>query len=343
MAGLMLAACSTAPRQPETFKGSPAAPSIPAEAPKASVGVASRPSASSPARTVNTRLLGAPRAQEDGDQPLGVGDLIEVTVFDVPEFSNIKVRIPNGGQVSLPLVGAVTASGLTPLALQTEIGTQLRRKYMHDPQVTIFVHEQKSQRVSVVGAVRLGGVFPLTGQLRLADALGLAGGITEEAGAMVHLIRRLPVDAERAGAHGATEPVMHIIDLESLAAGKQELNLPLQAGDVVEVPRAGMFYVGGEVQKPGAFPLKARTTLDQAPMAAGGVRDVADWSDVRLYRARPDGTKEVHQFSLNDFEDGKTAPELQANDIVIVGKSGTKAVLFGLRDFVRMGLGMTLQ
>src|SRR5262249_62342185 len=90
--------------------------------------------------------------------------------------------------------------------------------------------------------------------------------------------------------------------------GRQELNLALKAGDVVEVPRAGMFYVGGEVQKPGAFPLKTRTTLDQAAMAAGGVKDTADWDDVRLYRTRPDGTKEVLTYSLNEFEAGKPGP-----------------------------------
>jgi polysaccharide export outer membrane protein len=122
-------------------------------------------------------------------------------------------------------------------------------------------------------------------------------------------------------------------------AGKQELNLPLQAGDVVEVPRAGSFYVGGEVNRPGSFMLKARTTLDQVAAVAGGVKDAADWDDIRVYRARSDGTREVMTFSLNEFEQGKPAPELQANDVVVVGKSYLKAFLYGVKDFFHFGVG----
>ena len=283
------------------------------------------------------------QSEEHGDLRLGAGDLIEIAVFDVPELSQIKVRIPNGGQVGLPLIGSVSAAGLTALELQAEISNHLKTKFMHDPQVSVFVHEHKSQRVSVIGAVKQGGVFTLTNEIRLADALGLAGGITEEAGSMVYVIRRMSANPTAGSTGAAMEQGMTIINLESLASGRQEMNLALQAGDVVEVPRAGTFYVGGEVMKPGAFPLKTRTTLDQAAMAAGGVNNTADWDDVRLYRARPDGSKEVLKYSLNEFEEGKPGPELRANDVVVVGKSATKAVLYGVRDFFRFGVGMSLQ
>ncbi len=143
-------------------------------------------------------------------------------------------------------------------------------------------------------------------------------------------------------APGATEQVMTAVDLQGLARGREELNLPLQAGDIVEVPRAGTFYVGGEVNRPGSFLLKTRTTLDQAPVVAGGLKDAADWDDVRIYRTRPDGSREVLTFSLNDFEKGRPAPELQANDVVIVGKSGVKAFLYGVRDFFNFGIGASV-
>ena len=321
--GLALVSCTSATRQPDArdFIGSPTVPAIRGEVP-----------VSTAAKTdVNDKLITLARASEGGDLRLGAGDLIEVAVFDVPELSQIRVRIPNSGQIALPLIGTVTAGDLTALELQTAIATELKKKYMHDPQVSIFVHEHKSQRVSVIGAVKQGGVFTLTSEVRLADALALAGGITEEAGSAVYVIRGV-----------GTEQEMTVIDLERLAAGRQELNLPLKAGDVIEVPRAGTFYVGGEVQKPGAFPLKTHTTLDQAATTAGGVKDTADWDDVRLYRTRPDGTKEVLTYSLNEFEAGKPGPELQANDVVIVGKSAAKATLYGVRDFFRFGIGMTV-
>jgi polysaccharide export outer membrane protein len=345
MAGLVLGACGTVQRQPDVGApaGSRVVPAIPAEAPVASAGVKGRAQTGSHARDVNVKLQSLPRTDEEGDLPLGAGDLIEVSVFDVPELSSIKLRIPQSGLASLPLIGSVTASGRTALELQSDIASRLQLKYMHDPQVSVFVHEHRSQRISVMGSVRQGGVFTLTHQLRLADALALAGGITEDAGPMVYVVRRAaPQSGPASTGGGAPGQAMTVVDLESLAEGKQELNLPLMAGDVIEVARAGTFYVGGEVNKPGAYLLKTRTTLDQAAMTAGGLRDVADWDDVRLYRARPDGTKEYVKFTMSDFEDGKPGPELQANDVVIVGKSGVKTVLYGLRDFFRMGLGMTI-
>ena len=345
VAGLALVSCSSAQRQPDPgdFIGTTTTPAIPAEGPVASAaGNVGRTQPSSSAADVNQKLRALARPDDETPDPrLGPGDLIEISVFDVPERSQIKLRIPNSGQVTLPLVGSFPASGATALELQSQISNHLKTKFMHDPQVSVFVHEHKSQRVSVIGAVKQGGVFPMSGEVRLADALGLAGGITEDAGSVVYVVRR--VAANSAGSKSAEmEQGMTVVDLATLASGRQELNLPLQAGDVVEVPRAGTFYVGGEVQKPGPFPLKGRTTLDQAAMAAGGVNPAADWDDVRLYRSRPDGTKEVTKYSMNDFENGQSGPELQANDVVIVGKSAGKAVLYGVRDFFKFGIGMSL-
>ena len=73
---------------------------------------------------------------------------------------------------------------------------------------------------------------------------------------------------------------------------------------MIEVGRAGTYYVGGDVNKPGSYQLKARTTLSQAHVVAGGLKDTADWDDYRLYRTYPDGRREMKRFSLNDFETG---------------------------------------
>src|SRR5437016_3362630 len=256
VAGLALVSCSSAQRQPDPgdFIGTTTTPAIPAEGPVASAaGNVGRAQPSSSAADVNQKLRALARPDDETPDPrLGPGDLIEISVFEVPELSQIKLRIPNSGQVTLPLVGSFPASGATALELQSQISNHLKTKFMHDPQVSVFVHEHKSQRVSVIGAVKQGGVFPMSGEVRLADALG------------------------------------------------------------------------------------------QAAMAAGGVSPAGDWDDVRLYRSRPDGTKEVTKYSMNDFENGQSGPELQANDVVIVGKSAGKAVLYGVRDFFKFGIGMSL-
>jgi polysaccharide export outer membrane protein len=295
---------------------------------------------------LNRKLLSQVSASErEGDLPLGSGDLIEVSVFEVPELAAVKQRIPNGGTITLPLVGAVPAAGRTASEVQTDIRERLQEKYLHNPQVSLFVHEHKSQRISVIGAVRTPGVFTLTSRLRLADGLAMAGGLADDAGPTLFVIRRVPAQLVAKTTNtpeNGVESVMTAIDLLSLAAGRPEFNLPLQAGDVIEVGRAGTYYVGGDVNKPGSYQLKARTTLAQAHVVAGGLKDTADWDDYRLYRTYPDGRREMTRFSLNDFETGAPSPEIQTNDVVIVGRSTVKAFLYGLRDFVRFGVGATI-
>jgi polysaccharide export outer membrane protein len=313
----------------------------------------------------NRKLLSqAAVPARDSDLPLGPGDLLEVSVFDVPEFSGLKLRVPLGGSVTLPLIGDVAAGGLTPTELQSVIRARLQQDYMHDPQVSVFVTEQKSQRISVWGAVRSGGVFTLTSRLRLADALAMAGGLADDAGRTLYVIRHVSLEngAARPGASPVqlaavatpektdaspqaanTQEIMTTVDLEALAEGKEELNLTLQPGDVVNIPRAGSYFVGGQVQRSGSFLLKgARTTVTQAVVAAGGAKDTADWDDVRIYRKGAGGEAEIITFSLNDAEQGKSAPEIQPDDTIVVGRSAIKTVLYGIKDFIRVGVGASV-
>ena len=329
---------------------------------------------------LNTQLFQrATPAPTPGDLPLGPGDLIEVVVFEVPELSNLKVRVSRPGIIVLPLIGQIPVTGKSPGELEADLRERLGQRFMHDPHVTVFVHERKSQRISVIGAVRKGGVFELSGRLRLADALAMAEGLAEDADHIVYLFRRVPagtVARAQAGAaqpagsppstgpppagaqpaapppagpppaseSGATEEVMTAISLDEMAKGADELNVQLEAGDVIHVPRAGSIYVGGSVTRPGSMPLKVNTTVHQAILAAGGATHVAALGDVRLYRTNPDGQISITEFDLNEFEAGKGSPVLQKNDVVIVGKSAIKAVFWGVYDLFRgmFGIGVGL-
>lgn len=323
--------------------GCGAARSAPAVPPEAAATAPAEPGTAA----LNTRLLAQVSPAGGEDLPIGPGDLVEVSVFEVQELTGLKVRVPVRGTITLPLIGEVPASGRTAQELEAAIRERLQEKYMHDPQVSVFVLEQKSQRISVLGAVRRGGVYPMTSQLRLADALALAEGLADDADHVVYLIRRVPAGtvalaqagqpaaAVPAPAGGPTEEVMAAIDLEQLASGRDELNVVLQAGDVIQVPKAGSYYVSGAVQKPGSFFLKSRTTLQQAISAAGGVTSTADWDDVRIYRTNPDGSREVLEFSLEAIEKGAPAPEIRKHDVIVVGKSYAKAFFFGVADFFK--------
>ena len=399
---IALGACGTtskrnAQAQPEAIPGAPAIgasaslPGVPAAG-----GQPPSPGAGPSSAALNLRLLEkvAP-ASSDGDLPVGPGDLIEVSVFEVEELSKLKLRIPARGIISVPLIGQIQAAGRTATELEDEIRSRLQQKFMHNPQVAVFVHEHNSQRVSVMGAVRRGGVITLNRQLRLADALATAEGLADDADHIVYVIRRVPPGtlaqtASKGAGTGATAPstaaagamlssaatgttppssapagaapngvapvppppapslagdakeeVMMPIDLSALADGRDELNIGLRPGDVIHVPRAGSFYVGGSVERPGSFLLKGKTTVEQGILAAGGVKDVADWKDVRLYRRAPSGQVEVSTVDLNAVEDGQAAPALNRNDVVIVGKHAGKAFGYGVLDFLKGALGVS--
>jgi len=159
-------------------------------------GRAPRDAGPGSAAALNSRLMEqAARSSEETDLPVGTGDLLEISVFEVEELSKIRLRVPGRGVVSLPLIGQIQASGRTTAELEDEIRTRLQGKFMHDPQVSVFLQEHNSQRISVIGAVRKGGVFNLTRPLRLADALALAEGLTEEADRQVYVIRRARMSA----------------------------------------------------------------------------------------------------------------------------------------------------
>jgi polysaccharide export outer membrane protein len=419
-AALILSACGRmSSHNPAQAPNDPAAAAI-LNAKNGTSQVPSTPTQDS-ASTValNNKLLRrASTASNPADLPLGPGDLIEITVFEVPELSGLKVRVTRPGIVVLPLLGEVPVAGKTPGELETNLRQRLAQSYMYDPHVTVFVHERTSQRVSVIGAVRKGGVFELTGRLRLADALGLAQGLADDADHVVYLFRRVPAGTiarvesgtqdptkssvtrsdgtprngttpsrtkptgtTQAGATqpgatqsstaqpgatsdgatssrttssastppsaedpGGTEEIMTAINLDAIANGSEDLNVILESGDVIQVPRAGSIYVGGQVAKPGSIVLRTNTTVHQAIVAAGGATNVAALSDVRLYRTQPDGQIKVIPLDMNDFEAGKGSPEVERNDVVIVGRSVVKSFFWGIYDLVRgmFGFGFAL-
>ncbi len=318
--------------------------------------------------TLNSWILGrtAP-AGADADLPLGPGDLVVVSVFQVAELSQLNVRVPSNGDIVLPLMGTLKAAGRSARQLEDEIRSRLGR-YMHDPQVSVFVQEHKSQQVSVFGAVKNGGVYPLVSRLRVTDALAMAGALNDDADHVIYLIRRGPARADAPSAAVATtagptntvpakdapaaaearpgveDEVMIPLDLESIITEKKDANLVLQAGDAIHVPRAGSYYVGGDVLRPGSFVLKGRTSLHQAIVNAGGVKPTTDWDDIRVYRQNASGGSDVLKFSLNQVEESPNSEvfEIKKNDVVILGQSMLKAFGYGVLQFIRFGVGASV-
>ncbi len=114
--------------------------------------------------------------QGDSDYHIGAQDLLEITVFGVPDL-NRTVRVNSNGQISLPLIGGIQAGGKTIPELEEDIGKTLAKSYLQNPQVTVFVKEYTSQRITLEGALKTPGIYPITGRTTLLQAVAIAGGL----------------------------------------------------------------------------------------------------------------------------------------------------------------------
>ena len=153
---------------------------------------------------------------------VGSADVIEISVFKVPELSK-AVQVGDNGTVNLALVGEVMAAGKTAQEIERDLTKSLGTKYLQNPQVTVFVREYNSQRVTVEGAVRTPGLYPVRGRSTLLQMLATCGGLTELADSTVLVFRQ--TDGKRAAAK---------FEVNDIRTGEAP-DPPLQAGDVVVV------------------------------------------------------------------------------------------------------------
>jgi polysaccharide export outer membrane protein len=109
------------------------------------------------------------------DYRIGADDLLEIQVFGVDQLTR-TVRVNSRGQMSLPLVGTLQVGGLTAGEAERLLVTKLAENYLQDPQVSLFIKEYTSQRVTIEGAVNKPGVYPLRGPTTLLQSLAVAGG-----------------------------------------------------------------------------------------------------------------------------------------------------------------------
>ena len=161
------------------------------------------------------------------DYRVGPQDLIEISVFQVPDLSR-TVRVNSGGQISLPLIGVLQAGGLTIQELEAAIGKKLEAKYLQNPQVTAFVKEYTSQRVTVEGSVKKPGIYPISGRTTLLQAIAMAEGLDELANLQGVVIFR-QVEGKKMGA---------VFDMKAIRAGKAEDPL-IYGDDIVVVDQSG--------------------------------------------------------------------------------------------------------
>jgi polysaccharide export outer membrane protein len=246
------------------------------------------------------------------DYRIGPKDLLEITVFGLPELSQ-TVRVSEDGSITMSLLGRVEVSGLTAQELEKKLASILDKQYTKEARVMVFIREY--QKVSVIGAVGRPGMYELVGPTTLLQAIAQAGGLTAQA--MNELF------VYRVGKDGKQTTIAIKVE-ELMTSGNQDLNVELQPKDVVTIPIDQMLnvFVYGEVRTPGAVPFlrSKRITLLQAIAQAGGPTEWAKKSEVMIKRKDNKTGKEMKiNVNLKNIINGRIADILlEEGDVVIV-------------------------
>ncbi len=248
------------------------------------------------------------------DYRIGAQDELEISAVGVKELNKVKVRVSEDGRISLPLVGEVEVVGLTRSAVEQKIARLLEEKYVQNAQVTIFITEFASKKVSVLGAVTHPGSFPILGRMRLMHIISAAGGLTASAGKEIIIIREL---------EDGSSISLKISINDLFISGDTSLNVPIQPGDVVNIPvdKIVLIYILGQVSRPSALQVKRSNipTLLQAIAMAGGFSDRAQKSGVIIKWIDKEGKEHQKKVNVKNILKGKIKDiQLKENDTVYV-------------------------
>jgi polysaccharide export outer membrane protein len=251
---------------------------------------------------------------QSGLVKLGPGDLIEVSVYNVPELAS-KVRVSNNGDIYLPLIDYVHVDGLTQEEAQSLIEKRLSDGgFVRNPHVTIFVDDAASQGVTLIGEVNKPGIYPDTANHKLYEVISEAGGFSQAASRKVSILRR-----------NQAQPIR--VDLPRNLADDTSANVDIEPGDTITVPRAPIIYVVGDVGRPsGLLVDNGQLTVLQALALAGGTNHTAKLSGARIIHKGPNGMTET-KVEIKKMLEAKTPDvTLQADDILFVPVSGGRVL-----------------
>lgn len=250
--------------------------------------------------SANAQATADPR----GDYRLGPGDVIRIQVFQQPDLT-VEARVSEAGVISFPLVGVIRIANMSPTDVERLIARRLREgNFLQNPQVTLNVTQFRSQQVSVLGNVTRPGRYALeTTGMRLSEVLSMAGGVTPTGADEVILMTTRDGRMQR----------MEIDLVEMFTVGDLSRDVPLAAGDVIYVNRAAQYYVYGQVQRPGMYPLDRGMTVAQAIAKGGGLTLRGTDRGVRVHRRYGSRTVQVLEPKLDD--------PIRPDDLIFVRES----------------------
>jgi polysaccharide export outer membrane protein len=249
--------------------------------------------------------------------PIMPGEVVHINVFDAPDFS-ITTSVSESGDVPFPILGSFHIGGLNSASAASALAQVLKdRNLMLDPVITVTV-DSLSTGITILGEVHNPGIYPPPGKHQLSDLLAIAGGMMTTTGRIIEI-----TNDNNPGKKDfvSWDPTMH---------NTENFDRPVHAGDRVLVRSCGVIYVGGNMMKPGAYPLcgSKHMTLSEVMALAGGVAPNSKLSKTYLVRTQPDGTKVVEQIDIKKVLTSHVSdPMVQEDDIIYVSPSPIKAIL----------------
>lgn len=233
------------------------------------------------------------------------GDILRIVVFKNPDLS-LDVRVSDSGTLSYPLIGSVQVGGLTLSGAERKIAEMLKEGgFVLNPQVNILTTQALGGLVSVIGEVRNPGRYSIEAAGgHVSGMLAVAGGISPTGS------DRIVVSGTRNG-----KPFRREIDVVAMSSigGNSAEDIALAGGDTLFVNHAPLFYIYGQVQKPGQLPLERNMTVMQALAAGGGVTGKGTSRGIVRHRRDAGGKVKEESVSLDD--------EVQDQDVIYVKES----------------------
>ena len=236
---------------------------------------------------------------------VGAGDVLKISVYDNPDLETVA-RVNSDGNILFPLIGEVKVTGKTTSQIARIISDKLADGYIINPQVSVFIQEFKSKRVVIVGQVEKPGMHELSGPTTLLELISKAEGLKKDAGSKIIIKRKS--QGEKGG-----EKIITIDRKKLMEDGDPALNIMLMEGDNIYVPKAGYFYVTGQVKKPNSYLYEKDMTVMKAIAMAGGFTDIAAKDSVTIIRKVKGKEIEMEDIPMN----AKILPD----DVIVVPES----------------------
>jgi len=235
-------------------------------------------------------------AADQANYEVGPGDVLTVTVYGTNVYDT-QVQVSADGTIPINELGEVDVGGLSPAQIASKLASEFRRNgILVDPVVNVLIEEYRSQKVSVLGNVARPGEYVLdrTG-LKLTDLLARSGAILGQGGGIVRVTNAAGLQS----------------DLPAIKVMSGELDRPAQPNDTIIVTEAPTFYILGEVQRPGSYPIEPGLTMERAVALAGGLTPRGARNKLRVTRMATDGRETTVKADRED--------EVLPNDLIRIG------------------------